>query len=727
MWRSPLTADKQEQEIVIMPKNFKKIFQPFNNSLQVRVTLLIAGVVTVLLASFIIYQVRGQRQVLQEVLLQKGKMMAASGAAAVSQSFETALANGLLTEADIFDTNYQLIPDTDPPKYRTRYDHFTDEHILTIEDSFLIDSDAVFAAAVDVNGYLPTHNSRYTQPLTGDPEVDLTGNRTKRLFNDPTGLAAAQNTEPILHQVYPRDTGEIMWDISAPIWVNGKHWGGFRVGYSINLVEAKVADFTRKIVTASLLLIGAISVAAFFIARSISRPLVAVSQVAARLAEGDVDQEVTVRRQDEIGRLADAFRQMISYQRQMAAGAEQLAQGDLRVKIAPQSERDVLGHAFNRMITSLCDVIGQLADNAIKVNTASNQLTAIADQTNQATQHISGIVGQVTQGTRQQTQAVDHTATTIVQVSQAVDDVARGAQGQAKAVNQTSQSMAKLLEAVNAIDHGAHQQAVTVQGAQNASEELEAAVSTIADLAQHLAGFIQQNLETAQSGQNTSQEAVAGIDKLGQATQNLAQRVQDLGRRSGQIGAIVETIDQIAAQTNLLALNAAIEAARAGEHGKGFAVVADEVRKLAERASQATQEIQTMILAVQQGANQAVEAMNQAGENVTAGVKLTREAGAAFEAIAGGTADSAQQIQATLAAIQVIHTAADQLKQAIAAVTSAAEQNRDMMQEMRDNSTAVMDMIDQVSRIVEENAANTEEMAANTAEISNVITHISAI
>ena len=95
----------------------------------------------------------------------------------------------------------------------------------------------VFAVTVDNNGYLPTHNTKYTQPITGEKDKDKVGNRTKRIFNDPTGLAAAKNTQPGFVQVYKRDTGETMWDVSSPIIVKGKQWGNFRIGLSIDALQ----------------------------------------------------------------------------------------------------------------------------------------------------------------------------------------------------------------------------------------------------------------------------------------------------------------------------------------------------------------------------------------------------------------------------------------------------------------------------------------------------------
>jgi len=89
----------------------------------------------------------------------------------------------------------------------------------------------VFAVLVDRNGYLPTHNQRYSQPLTGNLAQDLVNNRTKRIFNDRTGYAAARNRAPFLIQRYQRDTGEVMADLSVPVMVNGTQWGSVRLGY----------------------------------------------------------------------------------------------------------------------------------------------------------------------------------------------------------------------------------------------------------------------------------------------------------------------------------------------------------------------------------------------------------------------------------------------------------------------------------------------------------------
>jgi methyl-accepting chemotaxis protein len=150
----------------------------------------------------------------------------------VTAELNKLISTNKLTLAQIFDTFYIPIPNTNPQKYRTQYDKFTDETIRIVLDKYLEKDNRIkFVVAVDKNGYLPTHNTRYSRPLTGDGDYDTKHNRTKRMFNDRTGLAAARNTKPFLLQSYSRDTGETMMDLSVPIYIDGRHWGAIRIGY----------------------------------------------------------------------------------------------------------------------------------------------------------------------------------------------------------------------------------------------------------------------------------------------------------------------------------------------------------------------------------------------------------------------------------------------------------------------------------------------------------------
>lgn len=150
----------------------------------------------------------------------------------VSEMLDKAVDSGRVKVDDLFDESYQPIANTKPQKFKTRFDEFTDQVVSPAQER-LVDQHAflVYAICIDRRGYVPTHNRRFSKPLTGDEQIDFVNNRTKRMFDDPVGRRCGSHEQPFLLQTYRRDTGEIMHDISAPVYVKGRHWGGFRIGY----------------------------------------------------------------------------------------------------------------------------------------------------------------------------------------------------------------------------------------------------------------------------------------------------------------------------------------------------------------------------------------------------------------------------------------------------------------------------------------------------------------
>jgi methyl-accepting chemotaxis protein len=156
----------------------------------------------------------------------------------ISELLTRAIAEGQIAEADLFDVNYLPIANTNPTQYRNKALSFLEERLPAIQEPILaLDPGIVFSAAVDRNGYLPVHNKKYSAPQGPDPAWNNANSRNRRIFDDVTGLMAGRNTKPILSQTYPRDLGggrvELIKDISAPIMVGGKHWGGLRLGAKI--------------------------------------------------------------------------------------------------------------------------------------------------------------------------------------------------------------------------------------------------------------------------------------------------------------------------------------------------------------------------------------------------------------------------------------------------------------------------------------------------------------
>lgn len=144
---------------------------------------------------------------------------------------EKALSRGELKEAGLFTARYEQLSHTRPPLYKTAFDDFTDRYLPALQEPLLEALGLSYAIACDRRGYVPTHNKAVSRTPTGDYEHDLAFCRSKRIFDDPTGSRCGAHEKPLLLQTYKRDTGEIMHDLSVPIYVNGKHWGGFRIGY----------------------------------------------------------------------------------------------------------------------------------------------------------------------------------------------------------------------------------------------------------------------------------------------------------------------------------------------------------------------------------------------------------------------------------------------------------------------------------------------------------------
>jgi serine/threonine protein kinase len=193
-------------------------------------SLVAAGAVSAaLVASHRERAVRAQKQQEQQML-----SWCREAAAKVVPVMEGWVRTGALTEQQIFAEEYSYIPDTDPPKFHTAYDTLSDRDIGPVQEVYFAKArEIAYVVLVDQNGYLPTHQRRYSLPLTGNKQVDLMGNRTKRKFDDPIGLAAAQSTEPYLIQTYARDSGELMKSVSVPIFPFGKHWGALRLGFNL--------------------------------------------------------------------------------------------------------------------------------------------------------------------------------------------------------------------------------------------------------------------------------------------------------------------------------------------------------------------------------------------------------------------------------------------------------------------------------------------------------------
>jgi methyl-accepting chemotaxis protein len=462
----------------------------------------------------------------------------------------------------------------------------------------------------------------------------------------------------------------------------------------LSAVTASANRLTLQMVLIGFALVAAGLVAIWWaMGFTVAKPLAELRVAAAKMAEGDTQGIALadlISREDEIGEVGRAFDQLTQYFGEIAQVSQQVAAGDLTAMVQPRSERDSLGTSIASMIRSLREVIAPLAQNAESLKQAAEQLAEIASQSGQATNQIAATMQQVAKGAAQQSQSVNRTAIATEQMSRAIEGVARGAQ----------------------------EQAVSVAKASTLTSQISTTVGQVANNAQVLLQTADQSRQAALDGAKTVDETVRGMAEIKNKVSVSAMRVEEMGKRSQQIGAIVETIEDIASQTNLLALNAAIEAARAGEHGKGFAVVADEVRKLAERSSQATKEIAALVKGIQQSVQEAVSAMNDGAQEVENGVGKAEQAGQSLNEILK-TADSVrEQAELTAKAAQQMDFAANELVNAMDAVSAVVEQNTAATEEMSASANEVTEAVENIASVSEENSAAIEEVSASAEQMS---------
>ncbi len=291
-----------------------------NNRISLKIAIPLIAILAVIMTLFTLLLVKQRTKVMESLVFTKARTLVLVGARAMEEVLYRAVAEGAVSKEELFDTDYQLITEgplagSEIPKYHTAYDIYLDRNIRNYLDAYVEDDPSIiFAALVDRNGYLPTHNSRYSLPLTGNPLKDLNNNRTKRIFNDPVGLAAStfegSPEHPVLRQVYRRDTGVTMWDISAPVEVQGKHWGAFRIGLSMAAAEQSIFNLRLTVGLSMLALLVAASMTIIVVVRQNLRPLERVTASIKQFAAGYWEEPLKTNSSDEIGTLVHAFNDM---------------------------------------------------------------------------------------------------------------------------------------------------------------------------------------------------------------------------------------------------------------------------------------------------------------------------------------------------------------------------------------------------------------------------------
>ena len=332
---------------------------------------------------------------------------------------------------------------------------------------------------------------------------------------------------------------------------------------------------------------------------------------------------------------------------------QQIAQGNLQqppLTIRTQDEIGVMGMALNNTTDSLKQLLSQVSQSSQQVAAASEELMASAEQCSQVSNQVADNITQIAQG--------------------------------------------------------AHEQEKEITTSSNAVEHMSSSIQGIADNAALVSSLSKQTSSSVIEGQTAIQAAIQQMNTVNNGVSHSAQVVSKLGERSQEIGQIVDTISGIAGQTNLLALNAAIEAARAGEQGRGFAVVADEVRKLAEQSQEAAKQIARLIGEIQKETQVAVETMQSGTQEVAKGTQVVNNAGQSFQSIAALVEQMTHQTQSISSSIQELAHGSQQVVSSVKTIDAISKDSSGQAQT--------------IAAAAEEQAASMEEIAAASETLTNL-------
>jgi len=418
---------------------------------------------------------------------------------------------------------------------------------------------------------------------------------------------------------------------------------------------------------------------------------------------------------------------------QLRADAARMASGDLRRGRVFDSEDEIgqLSRSFESMAeslrSSLSRIFGaadQLEESAADIALISEGVAAVtADQVSGiqqaalSTEAIDGQVRGIADSAGVLNSSIEESSSSILELGAAGDDLNETAVTLSEKIEEVSTSMEQIVRSVSQVVESTRQLSGASSETSSSMELMANSLMEVDESAEESARLSNYVVSTAESGQEKVRQTIEGMHEIRLATETAEKVIRNLGGRTKEIGAIVDVIDDVADETNLLALNAAIIAAQAGEHGRAFSVVAEEIKDLAERVLASTKEIASLIRAVQEEGENAIGAIETGTASVASGVDLSAEAGISLEEITRVSRDSGERIEGILSAVRAQARAASHVVELMEKVRGGVDEIRNAATEQERGNTIVYRSTTAMREVAQQVRGTTEEQARGSSRI----------
>lgn len=468
--------------------------------------------------------------------------------------------------------------------------------------------------------------------------------------------------------------------------------------------DSGAGGFIALMVFSTMVAVGA----AYLLARDVGEATDLLRSEAARVAGGDLTGGEIFESEDEMGELARSFEVMAS---SLRGAVSRVAGAADRMKSAA-SDIAVASHDVARATASQVSGIAQATSSMGEID---HQVRGIAESANTLNTDVTDA------------------SSSIQQLEASGSELKNSASGLSANVEEVVGSIEEMARGIAQVTEHSDVLAQSADDASSSVDQTASALRQVNQSASEMSRLSAQVVELAESGRERVQETIRGMDAIHEATDTGQRVIARLAARAGEIDTVTRVIDEVADETSLLALNAAIIAAQAGEQGRAFSVVADEIHDLADRVLASTKEIGQLIRTIQQETEEANAAIARGGESVRRGVELSGHAGAALEEITRASRETGTQISEIVSAVEEQSDAVGQVAELIRKVRSGTEQIQQAIRQqalatgtVRENSNAMDEVSKQLRRTTEEQVQSATGIRQNAQSIRDAVERIDA-